>query len=128
MLLDTNILIYMAQPGGESLEARMALTSLAASLIARVEAQGFHRITEEESTKLDDIFAWVEVLPVCDAVADAAILLRRMRRMKLGDSLIAATALLYDLPLVTRNVDDFKHIAGLQLINPFALGWQGAGL
>ncbi len=54
-----------------------------------------------------------------DAVAEAAILLRRARRMKLGDALIAATALLYDLPLVTRNVDDFKHIAGLRLINPF---------
>jgi len=28
--------------------------------------------------------------------------------------------LLCDLPLVTRNVDDFKHIARLQIINPFA--------
>lgn len=55
-----------------------------------------------------------------EAVGEGAILLRQTRRMKLGDALIAATALLYDLPLVTRNVDDFKHIAGLQIINPFA--------
>jgi hypothetical protein len=34
--------------------------------------------------------------------------------------LIYAAALAHDLPLVTRNVDDFKHIAGLKLINPFA--------
>ena len=64
---------------------------------------------------MDKVFAWVE-----DAVADAAILLRQARRMKLGDALIAVTALLHELPLVTRNVDDFKHIAGLQIINPFA--------
>ncbi len=39
--------------------------------------------------------------------------------MKLGDSIIAATALALGAELVTRNVDDFKHIAGLPVINPF---------
>lgn len=42
-------------------------------------------------------------------------------KMKLGDAIIAATALAYKIPLVTRNVDDFKHIVGLDLINPFAI-------
>jgi predicted nucleic acid-binding protein len=37
----------------------------------------------------------------------------------LGDAIIAATALVHGLTLVTRNVDDFKHIAGLELENPF---------
>jgi hypothetical protein len=27
----------------------------------------------------------------------------------------------YDIPLVTRNEDDFKHIPGLDLRNPFAI-------
>ena len=120
MLLDTNILICMAQPGGEKLEAEFAALSPATSLIARVEALGFQRITAEERGRFDQLFAWVEVLPVSDAVAEAAILLRQARRMKLGDALIAATALLYELPLVTRNEHDFKHITGLRLINPFA--------
>ena len=119
MLLDTNILIYLAQPGGETLQAQIASTSPAASLISRVEALGFQRIADDERERLDTVFAWVEVLPVDDAVADAAILLRQSRRMKLGDALIAATALLYDLPLVTRNDGDFKHVPGLKLINPF---------
>lgn len=120
MLLDSNILIYLAQPGGEALQAQLANINPAASLISRVEALGFHRITAEESERLDKVFSWVEVLPVNDAVAAAAILLRRIRKMKLGDALIAATALLYDLPLVTRNEGDFKHVSGLRLINPFA--------
>ena len=120
MLLDTNILIYLAQPGGEKLEAEFAKLSPATSLIARVEALGFQRITLEERGRLDQLFAWVEVLPVSDAVADAAILLRQARRMKLGNALISATALLYELPLVTRNEHDFRHITGLRLINPFA--------
>lgn len=42
--------------------------------------------------------------------------------MKLGDSIIAATALEYGVPLVTRNENDFRHISGLQIVNPFAMG------
>jgi hypothetical protein len=46
--------------------------------------------------------------------------LRQRRKIRLADAIIAATALVYALPLVTRNVDDYKHITALTLINPFA--------
>jgi hypothetical protein len=39
--------------------------------------------------------------------------------MKLGDSLVAGTALPQGLTLVTRNVDDFTGIDGLKVLNPF---------
>jgi predicted nucleic acid-binding protein len=42
-----------------------------------------------------------------------------MRRMTLGDAIIAATALVYGRTLVTRNIEDFRWIAELTLINPF---------
>jgi len=35
------------------------------------------------------------------------------------DSIIAATALHYRLVLVTRNIEDFRRVAGLKLENPF---------
>ncbi len=38
--------------------------------------------------------------------------------MKLGDALIAATALVHGVELVTRNTADFSGIAGLRVINP----------
>ena len=34
------------------------------------------------------------------------------------DLLIAATAVTYDLTLLTRNTKDFQHIAGLNLYQP----------
>ncbi len=40
--------------------------------------------------------------------------------MTLGDSLVAATALAYQLTLVTRNTNDFDWIEDLPLLNPFA--------
>lgn len=41
--------------------------------------------------------------------------------MKLGDAIIAAIAVAYNILLVTRNEDDFKHIPGLDSRNPFAI-------
>jgi predicted nucleic acid-binding protein len=53
-------------------------------------------------------------------VVTTAIMLRQERKMALGDAVIAATALTHNLPLVTRNTQDFKHVAGLRLLDPFA--------
>jgi len=45
--------------------------------------------------------------------------LRQRYNLKLGDSIVAAMALIYDLSLMTRNTKDFKWLDGIQLINPF---------
>ena len=42
-----------------------------------------------------------------------------MHTIKLPDAIIAATALVYDLTLISRNVSDFKNIEGLKVLNPF---------
>jgi toxin FitB len=52
-------------------------------------------------------------------VIDKAVSLRQQRKLTHGDSIIAATALLHNLTLVTRNVDDFSHILNLNIENPF---------
>jgi predicted nucleic acid-binding protein len=59
------------------------------------------------------------VLALEEPIIVRAIELRQERKMGLADAIIAATALVHQLPLVTRNVDDFNHIAGLEIINPF---------
>jgi predicted nucleic acid-binding protein len=91
----------------------------AASIVSRIETYGYHRITPDEIADLDTIFEWIDVLPVDDHVAAAAIRLRQLKRISLADALIAATALVYELPLCTRNEVDFANIPGLQVVNPF---------
>jgi predicted nucleic acid-binding protein len=51
-------------------------------------------------------------------IVDRAIQLRRQRKIGLADSFIAATALDYEIQLVTRNTSDFDWIDGLKLLNP----------
>ncbi len=45
--------------------------------------------------------------------------IRKIVKIKLPDAIIAATALTYDLTLISRNVSDFSRINGLKIINPW---------
>ncbi|MFI3220828.1 MAG: PIN domain-containing protein, partial [Methylococcales bacterium] len=60
----------------------------------------------------------LKIMPINEAVIDKAIELRQQFKMKSNDSIIAATALLNNMDVYTRNVDDFKNIIGLSVINP----------
>ena len=46
---------------------------------------------------------------------------RKTHRIKLPDAIIAATALVYNLTLITRNTNDFKVITGLATIDPYSM-------
>jgi predicted nucleic acid-binding protein len=64
---------------------------------------------------------WVVILPINEAVVDKTISLRQKYRIGLGDAIIAATALVNNLVLITRNIKDFEIIDALSLVNPFEL-------
>jgi predicted nucleic acid-binding protein len=116
VVLDTNIVIYACQPGGAMLLPWTGSADAAVASVTRVEALGFRGIGPDEEADLREFLAECTVLPLDDEVIERAVLLRQQKKMKLGDTIIAATALEYGQALVTRNVDDFKHIAGLQSI------------
>ncbi len=90
------------------------------SVVSRIETLGFPRITPAQSSALNALLKTLPELPLTESVIGSAIALRQQRRMGLADAIIAATALVHGLPLVTRNTEDFKHVAGLRLIDPFA--------
>ena len=48
--------------------------------------------------------------------------IRRALKIKLPDAIIAATAIVYGLVLLTHNVRDFSQIEGLQIIDPLDVG------
>lgn len=120
MLLDTNIVIYSCQQGGEWLSPWTENPGAAIASVSRVEALGFPAISDEEEAAIRSFFDASLCYALDDDVIERAIRLRRQRKMGTADAIIAATALGFGLPLVTRNVDDFKHITELKIINPFA--------
>ena len=119
MLLDSNIIIYAAESEHADLREMIAERAPAVSAVSYVEVLGYHRLTEEARDYFVAFFAAAPVLPLSQVVLDQAVKLRQIRKMTLGDALVAATALVHGLELVTRNTDDFKWIPSLKTWNPF---------
>lgn len=115
ILLDSNIVINSTKPGFDSLRRFLANKT---SVVSYVEVLGYHKLTSQDRDEFEEFFALTPKLPVSNEVAATAILLRQSRRMTLGDSLIAATAVTGDLKLATYNTKDFEWINELTLINP----------
>ncbi|MGI0479960.1 type II toxin-antitoxin system VapC family toxin [Geminocystis sp. CENA526] len=119
MLLDSNIIIYAAQIENEFLREFIAKNCPYISALSYVEVLGYHQLTDEDKTYFEEFFNASQILPISQAVIDQAVRLKQIKRMSLGDAIIAGTALTYDLTIVTRNVDDFSWITQLKLLNPF---------
>ena len=120
MLLDSNIVIYASQP--QYLVLRLYLDSVqrSVSIVSYIEALGFHSLTDDAEDYIANLFRGSHILPLTDTIAQQAVSLRQQRRMGLGDSIIAATAMTHNLALITHNTEDFRWINGLELLDPLS--------
>ncbi|WP_461063054.1 type II toxin-antitoxin system VapC family toxin [Spirosoma horti] len=91
--------------------------SVRVSLISTLEVLGFSRLTLKDKLTFEAYLASVEIVPITDSIVTEAIRLRQQRKRSLGDSIIAATGLLYKLPILTNNTADFDDISGLEVIS-----------
>ncbi|MDE2995109.1 MAG: type II toxin-antitoxin system VapC family toxin [Chloroflexota bacterium] len=126
-LVDTDWLIdHLARaPAAEALLSALAAEGVAISIISYMEVyQGTLRSPDPAGAQanLQALASTVPVLPLSIAVAQRCARLReslrtrgRRVRPRALDLLIAATALEYQLTLVTRNVDDYRDIPDLEL-------------
>jgi len=124
-LIDSNIIIdYTAarlpQYGSDFVE-NLFNTNFLISVAVKIEVLGF----DDLPTKLEAMEEFVNTatdLPLDESVTRQAILLRRKyKKLKLGDAIIAATAIVHNLTLISRNSKDFEKIKGLKTLNPYTL-------
>ena len=121
-MLDSNLVIYAARPEYPGLRRLIAARSSAVSAVSVVEVLGYHKLSATERTHFEEFFAAAEVLLLNDAVVARAVILRQARKMALGDALVAATALVFQRELLTRNVKDFAGLPGLTVTDPIVDG------
>jgi predicted nucleic acid-binding protein len=133
-LLDTNIISEIrkrdrAHPNVVRWVARTAVEDVGTSVLVLAEIRrGIElkrRSDPERAKSLDRWFSQMRaglrgrVLPIDEPIAEAWALLGIPNPLPLTDGLLAATARVHGLTLVTRNVRDIA-IAGVSLFDPFA--------
>lgn len=108
MLLDSNIIIYSALPDHAKLREFIRKNSPYVSEISKVEGMGYSTLTDEDLSYFQSFFEATTLIPISDAVISEAISLRQQRKMSLGDSIVAASAITNSFSLVTSNIKDFR--------------------
>lgn len=121
-LVDTNILIYHFEDS-VPVESKEQLNQIFQenfniSVITKMEFLGFRRHTDESYRRATQFLSFSNVLGLDDQVVEKVVELRRNSAVKLPDAVIAATAIIGKLILVTRNAGDFTGL-GVTLYNPF---------
>jgi len=121
-LIDTNILIYHTK-GSKSvsnfIRDIIAKQGFNLSILTKIEFLGWDKHSPEGFQKCRRLIELANVYVVDDDIAEQAIELKRQSKIKLADAVIAATAIVNNFKLVTRNMDDYKAVKGLEVFNPF---------
>ena len=122
VLLDSNILIYAAAGERRAVEALDAATEAewaGYSALSRLELFSFPHLKPSDEARLASIIECFDEVPIDERVIDEAIAVRKRRKIKVPDAIIAASARVMGAALVTRNSCDFVDIPGLILHDPF---------
>jgi predicted nucleic acid-binding protein len=118
--MDTNIVVDVL---GDAMPVYvknvLSQMPLIVSAVTYMEALGWHGATPPQLTAVRKFMDAAVILPVNQPVVEATVLVRQQKKIKLGDAIIAATALVHNMILVTRNVSDFKSIDKLSVLNPW---------
>ena len=133
-LLDTNVVSELRRgqrgnPGVVAWFASIAVTDLFISALVIGELRKGIAMSRrrQDYTQAENLDAWLRglvhlfderILPVDAAVADAWGQMYAIRNVPIVDGLLAATAKVHGLTLVTRNLSQVQGL-GADLLNPF---------
>ncbi len=90
------------------------------SVITKIEVLGY-KTTGEANQILSGFIDDSVVLGLYDDIVEQTIKIRKKHKIKTPDAIIAATALVNSLTIITRNEKDFNKIKGLEVVNPHTL-------
>jgi predicted nucleic acid-binding protein len=124
-LLDSNALMgYLNQdpsPGFQGHIERALTEGSAISVITWIEVLGWQGHSDASRQAAEAVMAYLPLIELQRPIVDRTVALRTAHRIKLPDAVIAASALEFNLALVTRNLGDFRSIQGLRVVDPYTM-------
>jgi predicted nucleic acid-binding protein len=114
ILLDTNIVLYLLN-GEETFIPLLEEKQLYISFITQIETLGYKGITDQEIKSIQSFLNTCVVVDINPVIKDYTIQFRRNYALRIPDSIIAASALYLNIPLLTADTD-FKKVEELNLL------------
>ena len=119
--LDTNAIIYAVKGDDKALPILRDIlvdgaTPIYVATLTETELFSYQNLEIEEAVLIENFLRKVTRVSLDSQVARGAAVIRRNYRLRLADSIIAATAGFTNSTLVTRNIDDFQKVPGLRLL------------
>jgi predicted nucleic acid-binding protein len=111
-LADTNALIYLLN--GNSCMNPYLQKTLAFSVISEMELLSYSGITETEENCIKSLLNDCEEISLTSEIKNKTIELRKKYKIKLPDAIVAASAIIKKIPLITAD-KGFKQITELDL-------------
>ncbi len=89
------------------------------SAITEIELLCWKSASEKDLEILQSFIDEAAVIELEQPIKYKTAEIRKKHNIKLPDAIIAATALVHELTIITRNAKDFEKIEGLKVINPY---------
>ncbi len=120
MLIDSDVLIWIARGHPGAIAKVQALPNWRISAVSYMElAQGCRNKSELKSMQKTFMSDANDVLPITQSISNLACTLVEKyalsHRVHVADALIAATAMVHAIPLLTGNAKHFSAIKGLEV-------------
>lgn len=114
ILLDTNIALYFLG-GDATLATVLDQKEVFISVISEMEMLGYPNITQTEISTIKQFFQDCTIIELTITIKEKAIDLKQIYNIKLPDAIIAASAIILNIPLISADTV-FRRITDLHFI------------
>ena len=112
-LADTNAILYLLN--GNSCMKQYVNTNFLVSIISEMELLGYSSISQEESDIIRNVLSLCKIENISTDIKEKTIELRKLYKIKLPDAIIASTAIINSVPLLSADTI-FSKIPELNFI------------
>jgi predicted nucleic acid-binding protein len=115
LLLDTNIVLYLLN-GDETLIPLLEEKNLFVSFITELELLSYRELTEKDFEMISQFLNECTVIDIAPQIKTITIQLRQQYNLKLPDSIILATSIWLNIPVISSD-QDFTKVSEAEIIS-----------
>ncbi len=110
--MDSNFIILISKGKIDFEKLRSKYDLFCVSIITYMEVYAFDFENSDDRALIDEVFTGLEIIGINQEIADQAVIYRKnkVKKIKLPDAIILATAKITGADLLTENYDDFRNL------------------